>query len=120
MITVERDKTETGEPVYRAIDGNKFAVGKTVGSAFDALAGEQSRGVFQPEGTFVWIPRYEADQFFPAEQRDRLRLLMDEWRAARDSSTPFPEAKQSELEALVDAELDAMAQRAQAYLDSRE
>jgi hypothetical protein len=55
-----------------------------------------------------------SDRFFTAEQQRRLEELMTCWRTARDASSALPVAQQAELEALVEAELQASGQRAAA------
>ena len=62
----------------------------------------------------------QPDRFFTAEQLERLSELMLRWRQARDAGTTLPPAKQAELEALVEAEVRAAADRAEAlYAHSR-
>jgi hypothetical protein len=56
------------------------------------------------------------DQFFTAQQQQRLTELMSLWRTARDVGDSFPPDLQSELDALIEAELDATAARSQAIL----
>jgi len=59
------------------------------------------------------------DRFFTAQQQARLTDLMSRWRSARDSGSGLSAEEQSEIEALVQAEREGAAQRAQALLDSR-
>ena len=54
------------------------------------------------------------DRVFGAEQQRRLAELMDLWRMARDRGTGLPAAEQAELDALIEAELNAAADRAAA------
>ncbi len=68
--------------------------------------------------TLVVLQNNLPDAFFSETQRTRLALLMQKWRAARDSGTEFSAAEQSELDALVQSELSASALRAKAMLDS--
>jgi hypothetical protein len=56
------------------------------------------------------------DQFFTAEQQQRLEELMARWRQARDAGLLLPQAEQAELDALVEAELRASMQRAAALV----
>jgi len=53
-------------------------------------------------------------RFFTADQQRRLAKLMKRWRAARDSGETLPADEQSELEALIEAELRAAGDRAAA------
>jgi hypothetical protein len=57
------------------------------------------------------------DRYFTAEQRARLEELMALWRVARDSSAQLPPEQQAELEALVEAQLEGAALRAEALLN---
>jgi hypothetical protein len=56
------------------------------------------------------------DEFFRADQLQRLTELMTRWRQARDASTALPPAEQAELDALIAAELKAATARAAAAL----
>jgi hypothetical protein len=56
------------------------------------------------------------DEFFTAEQGQRLQELMGRWRAARDAQTALPPEEQAELDALVQAELRGAAARAAALV----
>jgi hypothetical protein len=57
------------------------------------------------------------DRFFGAAQQKRLAELMERWRLARDQGHSLPLDEQAELDALVEAELQASAARAAAILD---
>jgi hypothetical protein len=59
----------------------------------------------------------QPDQFLGAEQQERLAQLMNDWREARDQGSEFPNDKYLELRALVDAELEATAERATALFE---
>jgi hypothetical protein len=54
------------------------------------------------------------DRFFPAAQQRRLAELMSRWRAARDAGSDLPPEEKAELDALVQAELEATSKRAKA------
>ncbi len=54
------------------------------------------------------------DRFFTSEQQNRLEELMRLWRAARDAGAQLPTEQQAELEALVEAQLEGAARRAEA------
>ena len=58
------------------------------------------------------------DRFFTAAQQERLTALMDRWRTARDQGATLPADEQTELEALIAAELQASAARAAALADA--
>lgn len=103
----------SGELSYRAIAGNKQSVGKTAGEALDALTAQLDES---ETGTLVIIQNYRPDQFFTAQQQQRLSELMELWRSARDRGEAiFPE-QQAELDTLVDVELRASAARTAALL----
>ena len=59
------------------------------------------------------VQRLQPDSFFTAEQRRRLERLMARWRDSRDQNSALPPADQSELETLVEAELEAARRRAE-------
>jgi len=63
--------------------------------------------------TFI-LQRMNPDAFFTADQKERLGELMAKWRAARDRGCELTPVEQSELETLVDAELEASGRRADA------
>jgi hypothetical protein len=56
------------------------------------------------------------DRFFTRQQQQRLAELMDLWRAARDTGAPWSGEEQTELDALVNAELRAANDRAASLL----
>lgn len=99
---------ETGKRHYQAVSGENRSVGQTPGQALDAIA-----QTLDPEGCsiFLLMPNFQPDRFFTAAQQQRLETLMTEWHNARDAEQPFPTELQSELDALVEAELMASTQR---------
>jgi hypothetical protein len=103
--------TEKGVVSYRAVAGDKHSQGKTVGEALDALTTQLS---VDEAGTLIIVQSLCPDRFFNADQQQRLAELMERWRAARDQGETLPTDAQSELEALVEAELRAAADRAAA------
>ncbi len=102
-----------GDTMYRAVAGARQAVAKTVGGALDALTAQ-----LPPEesGTRVVVQNHRPDRFFTAQQQQRLEELMRRWRAARDAGKPLSASEQTELNALVDAEVQASGERAAAAL----
>jgi hypothetical protein len=58
-------------------------------------------------------PKFAPDEFFNAAQQQRLALLMNRWRQARDRYEIHCPEEQAELDALVEAELHATARRSQ-------
>jgi hypothetical protein len=99
---------------YHAFAGELQSVGKTPGEALDALTAQLGD---QAASTLAIVQYHRPDRFFSEQQEHRLSELMARWRAARDSQSPLPAAEQAELEALVDAELQASTERAKELLD---
>jgi hypothetical protein len=98
----------SGELLYRAIAGDKQAVGKTAGQALDRLTTQLGTTEFR---AVLLIQSFAADTFFDATQKARLAELMQQWRTARDQGEVLPPAQQAELDALVEAELKAATAR---------
>ncbi len=107
---------------YEAVTKNKRSSGKTAGEALDALLGQLSE---EEAGTLVIVQNYRPDRFFSAEQQKRLSELMNRWRDLRDSPTEtlrdrdltLTSQEQAELNALVEAELNASAKRTAALFE---
>jgi hypothetical protein len=98
QITPEPDR-------FRAVYHELEAEGATAGEALDALTAHPD----WPGGvTMVLIASNDPDRFFTADQQRRLRELMDRWRAA---GRKLPASEQAELDALVQAEVKASADR---------
>ena len=107
--------TEYGNLSYHAIAGKKHAEGNTAGEALDALTAQLSA---DETSTLVVVQSLRPDHFFTEAQQHRLTVLMARWRTARDQGATLPADEQTELEALVDAELRATAARAAAMADA--
>jgi len=103
--------TGQGNLAYRAIAGEKHAQGKTAGEALDALTAILTA---DEASTLVIVQSLRPDRFFTAAQQKRLSTLMARWRSMRDQGDTLPADEQTELEALLDAELQASAARASA------
>src|SRR5262249_40081801 len=112
-ISIMPENTSTGDRAYRAVAGQVQSVGKTPGEALDALTSQLSEA---ETSTLVVGQSLCPDQFFTAQQQQRLAELMQRWRAARDAGTALPPEEQAELDALVEAELRGAAARAAALL----
>lgn len=112
-VAILPEPAAEGKTVYRAVAGARHAVAKTVGAALDALTAQ-----LPPEetGTLVVVQNHRPDQFFTLQQQQRLQELMGRWRVARDSGNALSSSEQSELNALVDAEVQASGERASAAL----
>lgn len=107
--------TEQGDLSYHAIAGTKHAQGKTAGEALDALTAQLSA---DEANTLVIVQSLRPDPFFNAAQQGRLAALMTRWRTARDQGKTLPVTEQTELEALIEAELRASAARTSALADA--
>ena len=112
-VAILPEKSQVGDTAYRAIAGLIQSVGKTAGEALDGLTAQLHDG---EAGTLVVVQHLRPDRFFTAEQQQRLQALLDRWRASRDAGRAMPETEQAELEALVQTELEATAQRAAALV----
>ena len=107
--------TEHGELSYCAIAGAKHAQGKTAGEALDALTAQLSA---DETSTLVIVQSRRPDRFFTAAQQQRLAALMERWRTVRDQGHTLSMDEQTELEALIEAELHAAAARAATLADA--
>jgi hypothetical protein len=119
MTTIEiiREQADKQHAVYRAICGEQQAAGVTPGEALDALERLLATGAEEQEaGTVIIMQRFRPDMFFTEAQQTRLRELMDQFYAARDSGQEFPPEHKQELETLVQAEWQAAIKRAEALL----
>jgi hypothetical protein len=100
-IAIRTEKGETDGPRFRAIAGNRQSLGRTMGEALDALTADWGDS-FQE--AVVLIQRFQPDPYFTQAQYDRMQALL----ARRTVLTP---EERAELEALIDAELDATVAR---------
>jgi hypothetical protein len=67
-------------------------------------------------GALLEQAQMRPDRFFTEAQMKRLGDLMGRWRIARDQGTRFPAEEWAELEQLIEVELMAATQRAEAML----
>jgi hypothetical protein len=117
-VAILPEPTIEGVIEYRAIAAGRQALAKTAGAALDAITSQLPA---DDAGTLVIVQSHRPDQFFTAQQQQRLSELMARWRTARDAGASLPQAEQAELDALVDAEVRASGERAAAILaDLRE
>lgn len=106
--------TKTGGEVrFYALAGDKKSHGRTPGAALDALTDQMAE---EDLNTLIIVQNFRPDRFFDAGQRQRLAELMDRWRADRDAGAALPRPFQAELDALIEAELRASADRTAALL----
>jgi hypothetical protein len=110
-VTILRESVGADETTYRAIVGSTQAAGRTAGEAVDALA---ARLPEDEGGTLLIVRDLRPDPFFTVEQRRRLEELMGRWRATRDAGGELSAEELDELQQLVDAEVEATTQRANA------
>lgn len=99
---------------YCAVAGDKRSVGETAGQALDSLTAQLSE---DDVDTLVIVQHQRPDQFFSRQQQSRLSDLMERWRQSRDEGRTLTTVEQSELDALVEAELRASAARSKAIAD---
>lgn len=112
-ITIFAEGQAASSRRYKAVSGQHHSSGKTVGEALDALTSQME----QPEDTTVIVVQHrQPDEFFSAVQQQRLQELMQRWRAARDTRTPFPPEEQAELDNLIQEEVRGAGLRAAAML----
>jgi hypothetical protein len=98
----------SGQRSYRAIAGGKQSIGKTAGQALDALTAQLGETDFS---ALLLLQNFHADEFFSLKQQQRLSELMDLWRISRDQSQSLSIELQTELDNLVEAELNAATAR---------
>jgi hypothetical protein len=112
MTTITIETTTADKQVWRALVGNKVSFGKTAGEALDHLTAQLS----EEDSSTIVVRQMQPDRFFTAAQQQRMAELMTKWRAARDAGSSLLPEEQAELEALVEAELNGSAQRAEQLL----
>jgi regulator of protease activity HflC (stomatin/prohibitin superfamily) len=107
-IHIEDSKADT--PRFRAVAGNRQAVGRTMGEALDSLTADWGDDI---QETAVFIQRFEPDAYFTAAQYHRMQELL-----ARRATLTAEE--RGELEALIDTELEATITRTEGLLRPRQ
>lgn len=110
-ITILPEKLGTDEIRYRALAGERESVGRSAGEALDALTSQLSD---DETGMLVVIQNLRPDSFFTAAQQQRLEELMSRWRTTRDGGGSLTDEEQTELQSLIDAELNAARRRTEA------
>jgi hypothetical protein len=116
-ISISTAADPNGDRLYQAAFGDQSSTGKTLGEALDALA--VKLGTLDINGDingFLVLQSCQPDQFFTADQQQRLTELMAAWRTACDHGDALPPEQQTELDALIEAELYATAERARSVL----
>jgi hypothetical protein len=113
LVAILPVPTTSGDVAYHAVAGDRRSQGRTAGEALDALTAQLPE---DETGTLVVVQSYRPDSFFDAAQQRRLAELMTRWRAARDGGGTLPAAEQAELDNLIELEIRASAERANAAL----
>lgn len=108
-VTILPISDARGDISYHAVAGEKRSEGHTAGEALDALTTQLSD---DETGTLIILQNLKPDQYFSEVQRTRLTELMTRRRAARDKAHLLPQDEQTELDALMEAELQATETRA--------
>ncbi|MEB3342123.1 hypothetical protein [Okeania sp.] len=98
---------------YRAICGEKQALGISPGQALDEL--EQQLTNIETN-TLIIIRRFVPDKFFPQPQHDKLQQLMNRFHESQDNQQLLSSKEQQELDKLATAELAAAEERAREIL----
>lgn len=109
-IAIRTENSKAGLPRFRAVAGNRQAIGKTMGEALDALTADWRDNIRE---TVVLIQRFEPDAYFTAAQYHRMQELL-----ARRTTLTAEERR--ELETLIDVELDATIARTEGLMRSRQ
>lgn len=92
---------------FRAVSGENESFGETIGAALDALTGTLKT---PQRNALVYIQDFCSDEFFTEAQQLRLADLMGKWRNKRESLSLD---EQTELEKLIEAELESSGKRAE-------
>jgi len=93
---------------YRAVAGKKQSVGRTAGAALDALTAQLDEA---ERGTLLIVQSQRPDKFFSLDQKNRLIELME-----KHQLQILSRKEKTELEKLVQSELDGARQRAEELL----
>lgn len=96
------------EKNFRAIAGKKESIGRTAGEALDALTTQLDE---TETGTLVIIQNRRPDMFFNASQQKRLTSLLE-----KRKTNMLSAAEETELENLVETELNGARRRAEQLL----
>ena len=109
-IAIRTEHNEADALRFRAVAGSHQAVGRTMGEALDALTADWGDDI---QETAVLIQRFQPDAYFTAAQYCRMQELL-----ARRATLTAEE--RVELEALIDAELDATVTRTESLMRPRQ
>jgi hypothetical protein len=109
-ILVRPEDGEAGEIRFRASAGDRQTFGRTMGEALDALVADWSD---EHAETAVLIQRFRPDRHFTESQHSRMAELLDR-------KALLSPGERTELEALIDAELDATVARTDGLIPTRQ
>jgi uncharacterized protein (DUF1501 family) len=112
-ITIIAENPDTPGATFRASTRGRESVGPTAGAALDGLADQLGA---DESGTLVVVQNFRPDQFFTAQQQRRLGELLAKQRTSREAGKALSADEYSELEALIDAELDGATKRSSAMV----
>lgn len=101
---------QRGHTKYQAVAGQQRANAETAGQALDAI----SQLLPRKETAVVIVQPFVEDEFFSESQSARLSELMQRWRECRDTGAPLSAGEDAELQLLVELELLAATERAEA------
>lgn len=110
-VAVSHEPGSAESMPYRAVAGRNQAMGRTAGEALDALAAQLP---VEDAQTLVIVRDLKPDRFFDADQRRRLTELMALRAEVLAGRATWNREDEAELERLVDAELRAATERAEA------
>lgn len=99
---------------FRAVSGKNESFGETVGQAIDAMTKELD---LNGKNAVVYVQDLSPDEFFNQAQQLRLAELMEKWHDARDRGAALAPDLQTELEKLIETELEGSGKRAKKLAD---
>jgi len=112
-LEILQEIEQAGRTRYRARWGNRQVAAETPGQALDAIYEMGGQG---DEGrtTVILLHRCGPDRFFSEREQTRLGELMSAFDDSHQGGALLSAAEETELEAMVEAELRASAERAAA------
>jgi hypothetical protein len=112
-VTITPQNIGSPNATFRAAARGRDSEGRTPGAALDALTQQLDEA---ETNTLVIVQNMRPDEFFTASQQQRLAELLSQRRIALDAGRETDSGDNSELETLIDAELDGAARRSAAML----
>ncbi|WP_204105778.1 MULTISPECIES: hypothetical protein [Spirulina sp. CCY15215] len=102
---------------YRAICGQKQAIGSTPGQALDNIEQQlNDAGIVRDSATAIILHRTQSDRFFPSQQHKKLQDLMARFHETSATRNALSDGDRQELDRLAELELEAAIQRSQSLL----